>query len=182
MGAFDPAVAIDALTDLDHPVKRKAAEWAEENLADPSLAERDRDCRFWPEGWARAAERGITGLLVDPAYGGAGIDVIGALLTFEGLGYGCRDAGLLFGLSTQVWTMQPLIERFGTEEQKRRLIPPVSAGIILRLRSPNRGITRWPTRHKPGSAPARRRSTASTTPACTTTDSGTDCSTVNEGK
>ncbi len=130
MTNFDAGAAIDALTDLDHPVKRKTAEWAAENLDDPGLADRDRDCRFWHEGWARAAERGITGLMVDPAYGGGGHDVIHALLTFEGLGYGCRDAGLAFPLSTQVWTMQPLIERFGTEEQKQRYLPGLCSGDL----------------------------------------------------
>ncbi len=130
MTNFDPGSAIDALIDIDHPTKRKTAEWAVENLADPTLAERDRDCRFWPEGWARAAERGITGLMVDPAYGGAGHDVFHALLTFEGLGYGCRDAGLVFGLSTQVWTMQPIIERFGSEAQKQRYLPGLCSGEL----------------------------------------------------
>lgn len=125
---FQPSLAIEALVDLDHPVKRKVAEWATEALDDPTLADRDRDCRFWVDGWTRAAEHGITGLLVDPAYGGAGADVFTALLSFEGLGYGCRDAGLLFGLSTQVWTMQPLLERFGTEAQKRRYLPDLCAG------------------------------------------------------
>ncbi len=130
MREFDPAAALEALTDLDHPTKRKAEEWAAENLDDPDLVERDRDCRFWHEGWTRAAERGITGLMVDPAYGGGGRDVFHTLLTFEGLGYGCSDAGLLFGLSTQVWTMQPLIERFGSEEQKQRYLPGLCSGQL----------------------------------------------------
>ncbi len=130
MTNFDAGAAIDALTDLDHPVKRKTAEWAAENLDDPTLSERDRDCRFWAEGWTRAAERGITALMVDPGYGGGGHDVIHALLTFEGLGYGCRDAGLAFPLSTQVWTMQPLIERFGTEQQKQRYLPGMCSGEL----------------------------------------------------
>ena len=130
MSTFDAAAAVEALVDLDHPTKRKTREWAEANLADPELAQRDVECRFWDEGWQRLAERGLIGLLVDPVWGGSGADVVEALLTFEGLGYGCRDAGLLFTLSTQVWTMQPLIERFGTDEQKRRYLPRLCAGEI----------------------------------------------------
>lgn len=130
MSNFDATAAIDALTDLDHPVKRKTAEWAAEYLNDPELGQRDQNCEFWHEGWGLAAERGITGLLVDQAYGGAGHDVIHALLTFEGLGYSCRDAGLLFGLSTQVWTMQPVIERFGSEPQKQRYLPGLCSGAM----------------------------------------------------
>ena len=128
--AFDAGLATDALVDLDHPIKRKAQEWALAELADPGLIQRDEQCRFWPEGWRKAVEFGITGLLVDPALGGSGVDVFTALLTFEGLGYGCADAGLVFGLSTQVWTMQPLIERFGTEEQKQRYLPGMCDGSL----------------------------------------------------
>ncbi|MEM7272484.1 MAG: acyl-CoA dehydrogenase family protein [Actinomycetota bacterium] len=130
MSQFDAMAAIEAMTDLDHPVKRKVADWAAEALDDPALADRDRDCQFWADGWQRAAAHGITGLLVDPAYGGAGLDVVSALLWFEGLGYGCRDAGLVFGLSTQVWTMQPVLERFGNEEQKRRYLPGLCSGDL----------------------------------------------------
>lgn len=130
MNNFDAGAAIDALIDLDHPVKRKTAEWAIQELDDPSLAERDQNCQFWHEGWRRAAERGVTGVMVDPRYGGGGHDVFHSLLTFEGLGYGCRDAGLVFGLSTQAWTMQPLIERFGTEAQKSRYLPRLCSGEI----------------------------------------------------
>jgi alkylation response protein AidB-like acyl-CoA dehydrogenase len=37
---------------------------------------------------------------------------------------------LLFGLSTQVWTMQPLIERFGTDAQKQRYLPGLCSGDL----------------------------------------------------
>ncbi len=130
MSTFNPMEGIEALVDLDHPTKRKTAEWAAEVLDDPNLVHRDQHCQFWHDGWQRATEHGITALMVDPAYGGAGHDVIHALLTFEGLGYGCRDAGLVFGLSTQVWTMQPLLERFGTEQQKRRYLPGLCSGEL----------------------------------------------------
>ncbi len=130
MNTFNPIDGIEALVDLDHPTKRKTAEWATEVLDDPELARRDQHCEFWHDGWRRATDYGITALMVDPANGGAGHDVIHALLTFEGLGYGCRDAGLVFGLSTQVWTMQPLIERFGSEDQKKRYLPGLCSGEL----------------------------------------------------
>ncbi len=124
----DSSLAIEALIDLDHPIKVDVAKWAAENLHDPALADRDQACEFWPEGWQRAADKGITGILVDPVYGGGGADVITGLLTYEGLGYGCRDAGLVFGLITQAWTMQPLLAQFGSEEQKQRYLSPLCSG------------------------------------------------------
>ncbi len=122
--------AIDALCDLRHPVKTESARWAEAKLVDPTLGERDAACRFWPEGWRLAAEHGIQGTMIDPAHGGSGNDVITALLQFEGLGYGCADAGLVFALSTQVWTMQPLLARFGNDEQQRRYLPGLADGTM----------------------------------------------------
>ncbi len=130
MTAFDADDAVAALVDLDHPTKIKARDWAEAALTDVDLVDRDVECRFWPEGWAALAERGMIGLMVDPTWGGSGAGVIEALLTYEGLGYGCRDAGLLFTLSTQAWTMQPLIERFGSEEQKQRYLPGLCSGQL----------------------------------------------------
>lgn len=125
---LDRSLAVEALVDLDHPIKVEIAKWASENLADATLADRDQACEFWPEGWQRAADRGITGILVDPAYGGQGEGVITGLLTYEGLGYGCRDAGLVFGLITQAWTMQPLISKFGSDVQKQRYLPGLCSG------------------------------------------------------
>ena len=122
------SLAAAAICDLDHPVKVDTAEWAASKLVDPTLPDRDVACTFWPEGWQQAAERGIQGVMTDPAYGGSGSDVITSLLVFEGLGYGCADAGLVFALSTQVWTMQPLLERFGTVEQRKRLLPGLVDG------------------------------------------------------
>lgn len=130
MPNFDAGEAVAALVDLDHPTKVKARDWALTALDDPTLPERDEACAFWDEGWARLAERGMMALLNDPAWGGSGVGVIEALLTFEGLGYGCRDAGLLFALSTQVWTMQPIIERFGDDGQRTRYLPDLCAGRI----------------------------------------------------
>ena len=128
MSEFDPTLAVAALTDADHPIKVKAADWARAELDDPELADRDLECRFWADGWQRLADNGMVGLRVDPAWGGTGADVIEALLTIEGLGYGCRDAGLVFALSNHVWTMLPMIDWYGSDEQKARWLPALCSG------------------------------------------------------
>lgn len=122
--------ALAALCDLDHPVKVEMAEWAASKLVDPTLAERDVACRFWPEGWGLAADHGVQGTMIDPTHGGGGNDLVTALLQFEGLGYGCADAGLVFALSTQVWTSQPLLAQFGNEAQQRSYLPGLADGSI----------------------------------------------------
>lgn len=120
--------ALAALLDLKHPTKTAIAQWASDELASTDLADRDEQCLFWSEGWQRAAHKGLLGLMVDGEYGGTGADLVTGLLWFEGLGYGCPDAGLNFALSCQAWTMQPIIERFGSEGQKQRYLPSLISG------------------------------------------------------
>ena len=127
---LEPTDVLDALLHLDHPVKVAATEWARAELDDPDLVERDRDCRFWAEGWRRIAERGVLRGSVAPEHGGAGHDLVHTILTIEGLGAGCRDDGLILALSSQVLSVQLTLERFGSPEQVRRWLPELMAGAI----------------------------------------------------
>jgi alkylation response protein AidB-like acyl-CoA dehydrogenase len=102
--------------------------FAREQLDDDILG-RDREGEFARELWQRCADFGVLGLSVPAAYGGAGdLDVLTAMLAMEGLGYGCLDNGLAFGLNAQLWTVQHPIVRFGTEEQKVRFLPDLCNG------------------------------------------------------
>lgn len=90
---------------------------------------RDREGAFPRELWQACAEFGVLGLSVPDPYGGAGdVDMLTAMLAMEGLGYGCRDNGLAFGLNAQLWTVQLPIVRFGSEEQKLRFLPDLCNG------------------------------------------------------
>lgn len=124
----DPAAALAAVIDPDHPVKSAAAAWAEAELVPDDLVDADRASRFWREGWRRCAEYGVQGLVVPEEYGGGGHDVVHALLVLEGLGYGCADAGLVYGLGSQIWSMQQTLLRFGSHEQKARYLPSLCSG------------------------------------------------------
>ncbi|MEE9417581.1 MAG: acyl-CoA dehydrogenase family protein [Acidimicrobiales bacterium] len=123
--------ALDAMIDLDHPIKAAASRWATEQLDSGDMIDRDQNCEFWPDGWQRAADHGVLGLMIDPGFGGSGHGVVSALLFFEGLGYGCSDAGLVFALACQVWTTQPIIERFASDELKQRYLPKLVSGESL---------------------------------------------------
>jgi alkylation response protein AidB-like acyl-CoA dehydrogenase len=124
-------LAIGAIIDPDHTVKVDVAAWARENLGQHDLVAHDRESTFAADDWMRCAERGILGLLVPAEYGGRGGDLVTALLTLEGLGLGCSDNGLTFAIASQVMSTQVAIERFGSEEQKRRWLPPLCDGSAL---------------------------------------------------
>jgi alkylation response protein AidB-like acyl-CoA dehydrogenase len=115
-------------SDDELALRERHVRFAREEL-NSGLLDRDRQGSFCRETWRKCAEFGILGLSVPEEYGGvAGADILTSMLTMEGLGYGCRDNGLTFGLNAQLWTVQLPIVRFGTESQKRRFLPDLCSG------------------------------------------------------
>jgi hypothetical protein len=114
--------------------------WTDEQLAyrkaavelgrqlNEGLIERDRAGELSGDGWRACARFGLQGLPMPEAYGGADADILTTMLTMEGLGYGCRDNGLIFAINAQMWSVQMPILDFGTPEQKARLLPPLVRG------------------------------------------------------
>ncbi len=128
---LDPAHALDALLDPDHPLKRETAEWARSVFGDDDVVGRDDRCEFSETGWKLCADHGILGLRVPEADGGQGRDLVSALLVLEGLGLGCPDNGLTFAVASQIWAIQGAIVRFGTDDQRHRWLPPMVRGEVL---------------------------------------------------
>jgi alkylation response protein AidB-like acyl-CoA dehydrogenase len=117
-------------TDDQLALKRSVADFAARELGDDVIA-RDAEGRFPRDLWTRCADFGILGLCVPQEYGGSGLDVLSAILAMEGLGYACRDNGLLFALNAQMWSIQAPILRFGSEQQKRSYLPRLVSGEII---------------------------------------------------
>jgi alkylation response protein AidB-like acyl-CoA dehydrogenase len=92
------------------------------------LPERDREGLFDRGLYRRCGEFGIQGLPVPEAYGGSGQDLLTSMVAMEALGYACQDNGLVFSLNAQMWAVQLPLVRFGTEDQKRRFLPPLCRG------------------------------------------------------
>ncbi len=86
---------------------------------------------LWREGWGKCANFGILGLYFPQAYGGQEAGGLGTALAMEALGTLCPDAGLLFALSAQMWSVQMPIWRFGSEAQKIRYLPGLINGSLM---------------------------------------------------
>jgi alkylation response protein AidB-like acyl-CoA dehydrogenase len=119
-----------SLTEDQLDLKKGAIRFAEEVLND-SVIERDRTEAFSRVLFAKCADFGIQGAAFPERYGGAGLDMVSTMLLMEGLGYGCRDGGLVFAVNGQMWTVQMPILKFGTDEQKERYLPGLCRGELI---------------------------------------------------
>ena len=107
--------------------KQSVIKFAKNELNQASI-ERDRKSLFDKALWKKCADFGLLGISIPETYGGCRTDTMKALLAMEGLGYGCRDNGLCFGINAHVWTAQLPIYLFGSEEQKRKYLPKMCSG------------------------------------------------------
>jgi hypothetical protein len=116
-------------------------EWSEEQIElrdavrnfasqhlDDDVIRRDEASEFSRALWTRCAEFGIQGLPFPAEYGGSGLDPLTTVLAIEALGYGCRDAGLVFAIGAQMWSVQMPLLRHGTPEQRDRYLPRLCTG------------------------------------------------------
>ena len=110
--------------------KRAAIEFAERELND-DVINSDWRSEFSRRKWQQCAAFGIQGLPIPTAYGGTGADILTVMLMMEGLGYGCRDNGLVFALNAQMWSVQLPILTCGTEMQREKYLPGLCSGELI---------------------------------------------------
>ena len=108
-------------------IKNQFAEFAHAEL-NQHLQQRDRSDEFAFDAWKKCAEFGVQGLHMPKEYGGQEADILTAVAAMEGLGYGCRDNGLMLALNAQMWTVQLSILSFATEDQKEQYLRPLCDG------------------------------------------------------
>jgi alkylation response protein AidB-like acyl-CoA dehydrogenase len=118
--------------------------WSDEQLAyrasivefarkelNEDLVNRDADAEFSREAWEKCATVGIQGLPFPEEHGGQGADALTTMLAMEGLGYGCRDNGLIFSINAHIWSGAMPIDRFGTDAQKEKYLPGLCDGSLI---------------------------------------------------
>jgi alkylation response protein AidB-like acyl-CoA dehydrogenase len=104
--------------------------FARAELAD-DVVRRDQDAEFSREAWSKCGEMGVQGLPFPTEFGGGGQDALTTVFAMEGLGYACRDNGLLFGLNAQMWSVQMPILRHGGDDLCRRYLPRLCSGQAI---------------------------------------------------
>jgi alkylation response protein AidB-like acyl-CoA dehydrogenase len=113
------------LTAEQREIQSLARAFADAEIA-PNAAEWDRAHGFPREVLAKLADLGLLGVCVPEEYGGAGADFLSYILVLEELSRGDAGVGVTVAVHTSACTL-PILQ-FGTDEQRRRFVPPLARG------------------------------------------------------
>ncbi|MEY3424725.1 MAG: hypothetical protein RL679_83 [Bacteroidota bacterium] len=113
------------LTEEQLAVKEAARDFAQ-NVLKPEVIERDREQRFPVEEMKQLGELGFMGMMVDPKYGGSGMDTLSYVLAMEEISKVDASASVCMSVNNSLvcWGL----EKFGSEEQKQKYLVPLAKG------------------------------------------------------
>ncbi len=106
-------------------VQQAAREFAQNELK-PGVIDRDTNMTFPTEQVKMMGELGFLGMMVDPKYGGSGMDTLSYVLAIEEISKIDNSCSVLMSVNNSLvcWG----IEAFGTEEQKQKYLPKLTSG------------------------------------------------------
>lgn len=110
--------------------KNAVIKFAQKELNE-GLAQREKDGELSLQNWKKCADFGLLGLATPEEYGGTAADIVTTMLVMEGIGYGCRDNGLIFAMNAQMWSVQHPILTFGSEAQRQNYLPRLCRGELI---------------------------------------------------
>jgi len=105
---------------------RDAARDYAQREAIKDVLERDAKAEFPTEHVKALGELGFLGMMADPKYGGGGMDTVSYVLAMEELSK--VDSSLSVIMSVNNSLVNWGLEKFGTEEQKDKYLPPLCDG------------------------------------------------------
>jgi alkylation response protein AidB-like acyl-CoA dehydrogenase len=110
----------------EHLAVRDAARDFAQNVLKPGVIERDEAQRFPAEEMKQLGELGFLGMMVDPKYGGSGMDTLSYALAIEEISKVDASASVCLSVNNSLvcWGL----EKFGTEEQKQKYLIPLAKG------------------------------------------------------
>jgi alkylation response protein AidB-like acyl-CoA dehydrogenase len=110
----------------EHLMIQKAARDFAQNELKPGVIERDEHQKFPAEQIKKMGELGFLGMMVDPKYGGGGMDTISYVLAMEEISKVDASCSVVMSVNNSLvcWGL----EHFGTEEQKLKYLVPLAKG------------------------------------------------------
>ena len=120
---------MDFFLNEEHKMIRDAArDFANTELL-PGVIERDENQQFPREQINKLGKLGFLGMMVNPKYGGAGMDTISYILAMEEISKVDASTSVIMSVNNSLvcWG----IENFGTEDQKQKYLTRLATGEII---------------------------------------------------
>jgi alkylation response protein AidB-like acyl-CoA dehydrogenase len=113
------------LTEEHLAVQQAAREFAQTELL-PGVIERDDKQQFPAEQIRKMGELGFMGMMVDPQYGGGGMDTVSYVLAMEEISKIDASASVCMSVNNSLvcWGL----EKYGSEAQKEKYLKPLASG------------------------------------------------------
>ena len=109
-------------------IQQAARDFAQIELF-PGVIERDEQQAFPEEQVKKMGELGFLGMMVDPKYGGSGLDTLSYVLMMEELSKVDASSSVIVSVNNSLvcWGL----ETFGTEAQKEKYLRPLASGAKI---------------------------------------------------
>ncbi|MFK7810388.1 MAG: acyl-CoA dehydrogenase [Saprospiraceae bacterium] len=113
------------LTEEQLAVKEAAREFAQKELK-PGVIERDKTMTYPTDQIKQMGELGFLGMMVDPQYGGGGMDTMSYVLAMEEISKIDNSCSVIMSVNNSLvcWGL----EKYGTEEQKQKYLTRLVTG------------------------------------------------------
>lgn len=109
-------------------IQQAARDFAQNELL-PGVIERDRDQKFPTEQVKKMGEMGLLGMMVDPQYGGAGMDSVSYVLAMEEIAKIDASAAVVMSVNNSLVCAG--LEKYASEEQKVKYLTPLASGQVI---------------------------------------------------
>lgn len=109
-------------------IQQAARDFAQNELL-PGVIERDDEQRFPKEQIKKLGELGFMGMMVDPKYGGSGLDTMSYVLAMEELSKIDASTSVVVSVNNSLvcWGL----DTFGTEAQKEKYLTRLATGEVI---------------------------------------------------
>ncbi|MGN6417617.1 MAG: acyl-CoA dehydrogenase [Pseudobacter sp.] len=113
------------LSEEQQMIRQAARDFAQQECL-PGVIERDEHQKFPYDQVYKLAELGFMGMMVDPKYGGSGLDTVSYVLAMEEISK--IDASVSVCMSVNNSLVSWGLEAYGNEEQKQKYLTPLAQG------------------------------------------------------
>ena len=108
---------------------RDAARDFAQNVLKPGVIDRDENQTFPTEEVKQLGELGFLGMMVDPKWGGSGMDAVSYVLAMEEISKVDASCSVIMSVNNSLvcWGL----EAFGSDEQKEKYLKPLASGQVI---------------------------------------------------